>query len=377
MSQFKTITIEDTEMIYSLLREKFPNREIEIEYNDNTKEYLLSVTNNPFKEDPNVPVDIKIKIVYGDSVTGDTPLLLKRNGLIHIETIQSIFDESKKVEYPGLKMFDTTIRLEKEYSLSEYQVWSDIGWVDIKKVIRHKTDKKIYDILTDNGFVKVTEDHSLITENGEYIKPSECNLETRLLSNYPVQFDSSTKPISKDEAYIYGFYYGDCYTEYNDYVHKFYDSDRNKKIIAEILNSDIHVIKSFLEGYLSGEDKDNEKIEDIGFIECKGQICASGLFFLMRKLGYNVSIETREDKDNIFRLTFTNESQIKVCNQIKKIKVIENNDYVYDIETSIGRFQAGIGNIIVKNTDSVFLSLKYNRDDYTKNRQDTFKLSIQ
>ena len=95
----------------------------------------------------------------------------------------------------------------------------------------------------------------------------------------------------------------------------------------------------------------------------------------MKKLGYNVSINTREDKDNLFRLTITNEGQRKVCNQIKKIKVIENNDYVYDIETSIGRFQAGIGNIIVKNTDSVFLSLKYNRDDYTKNRQDTFKLS--
>ena len=37
-------------------------------------------------------------------------------------------------------------------------------------------------------------------------------------------------------------------------------------------------------------------------------------------------------------------------------KIFENyTDYVYDIETEDGTFQAGIGNLIVKNTDSVFL----------------------
>ena len=95
---FKTKSIEDTEMIYSLLRDKYPTRQIDIEFNDNTKEYLLKLTDKEFKEDPEVPVDIKIKIVYGDSVTGDTPLLLKKDGLIYIETIQSIFNEKEKVE---------------------------------------------------------------------------------------------------------------------------------------------------------------------------------------------------------------------------------------------------------------------------------------
>ena len=77
MSQFKTTTVEDTEMIYSLLRDKYPNRQIEIEFNDNTKEYLLSVTDKEFKEDPEVPVDIKIKIIYGD--TDSVFLSLKYN----------------------------------------------------------------------------------------------------------------------------------------------------------------------------------------------------------------------------------------------------------------------------------------------------------
>lgn len=436
-SQFKTTTIEDTEMIYSLLRDKYPNRQIEIEFNDNTKEYFLTVTDREFKEDPEVPVDIKIKIVYGDSVTGDTPVLLKKDSTVYIETIQSIFDESKKVEYPGFKLFDKTIRLEKEYSLSDYQIWSDIGWVDIKKVIRHKTDKKIYNILTHNGFVKVTEDHSLITDEGNPIKPSECNLETRLLSNYPSHFEyNNNNSISIDKAYIYGFFYGDgscdryeCpsgvkyswalnnadlnvieklksllekeYPEHtpiiydtmnssgvyklsvnnqkefiDEYRNKFYDSDRFKKVPTEIINSSVEILQSFFEGYWAADGcrKDKEKIGCTRF-DNKGQIGSAGLYYLMRKLGYNVSLNTRKDKENIFRLTITKKSQRKTSNQIKKIKVIENNNYVYDIETTIGRFNAGIGEIVCFNTDSVFLSLKYNRQDFTKNRQDTFKLA--
>ena len=436
MSQFKTTTIEDTEMIYSLLRDKYPDRQIEIEFNDNTKEYFLKLTNEKFKEDPKIPVDIKIKIIYGDSVTGDTPVLLKKDDNIYIETIQSIFEESKKFEYPGFKLFDKTIRLEKEYCLSDYQIWSDIGWVDIKKVIRHKTDKKIYNVLTHNGFVKVTEDHSLLNENGDIIKPSECNLETKLLSNYPTKFDCNIETISKDRAYIYGFFYGDgscdkydCpsglkyswalnnsdlnvienlkqlltkeYPEHNpivydtikssgvyklsvnnqkvfveEYRSKFYDSDRYKKVPSEILNSSLEVVQSFFEGYWAADGcrKDKEKIGCTRF-DNKGQIGSAGLYFLMRKLGYNVSINTREDKEKILRLTITQKQQRKIPNQIKKIKISNNDSYVYDIETECGRFQAGVGDIIVKNTDSVFLSLKYNRQDFNKNRADTFKLA--
>jgi len=436
MSQFKTTTIEDTEMIYTLLRDKYPNRQIEIEFNDNTKEYLLKVTNETYTEDPEVPVDIKIKVVYGDSVTGDTPVLLKKDGLVYIETIQSIFNEYEKFEYPGFKMFDKTIRLEKEYSTSDYQIWSDNGWVDIKKVIRHKCDKQVYNVLTHTGYVSVTEDHSLLENNGKIIKPSECNLDTQLLTNYPIQFESNVETISKDKAYIYGFFYGDgscdkyeCPSglkyswalnnsdinvinklkqllekEYpthkpimydtikssgvykltvnnqkefiEEYRNKFYDLDRYKKVPTEILNSSDDVIQSFFEGYWAADGcrKDKETIGCTRF-DNKGQIGTSGLYFLMKRLGYNVSINTREDKDNLYRLTITKKVQRKVENQIKKIKSTTHDNYVYDIETSSGRFQAGIGNIIVKNTDSVFLSLKYNRQDFTKNRADTFKLA--
>jgi ribosomal protein S8 len=435
-AKFKVTNIKDLEILYSVLRETYPKNEIEILFNWNTKEYNVYVKDKPYQQDPEVPIDLNIQVVYGDSVTGDTPLLLKKSGLVYIETIKSIFNIEKKQEYPGFKMFDKTIRLEKEFSTTDYQIWTDIGWVDIKRVIRHKCDKKIYKILTHTGYVKVTEDHSLIKEDLEIVKPKECDLETKLLNSYPSTFNESCNIISKDRAFIYGFFYGDgscnkynCksglkYTwalnnsdmdilnnlknllqkEYPDSVpviydtlessgvykltinnpknivlefrDKFYDSDKLKKIPTEILNSNNEIVQSFFNGYWAADGcrKDKEKIGCTRF-DNKGDIGSAGLYYLMKKLGYNVSLNTRSDKEKILRLTITEKSQRKISNQIKRIENIDHNDYVYDIETSIGRFSAGVGDIIISNTDSVFLRFKYNRDDFELNRRDTFRLA--
>ena len=436
---FKTKTIEDTELVYSLLREKHPERQIDIEYNDNTKDYILKLTDGKYVEDPEVVLDVKVNIIYGDSCTSDSSLLLRDpvTNLVHIETIQSIFDESKKVEYPGFKMFDKTIRLEKEYSITNYQVWTDLGWQNIKKVIRHKCKKKIYKILTHTGCVKVTEDHSLLNENKEVLKPTECEIGTKLLQSYPTSFNSSVNTISKDRAFIYGFFYGDGFScryecpsgikyswalnnadmdvldnlkillqnEYPDstpiiydtlnssgvyklsinnpknmveeYRHKFYDSDKYKKVPTEILNSSNEIIQSFFDGYWAADGcrKDKENIGCTRF-DNKGQIGSAGLYYLMKKLGYKVSLNTRDDKEKMLRLTITKKLQRKIPNKIKKIELQEStDDFVYDLETDCGRFNCGVGNIIVNNTDSIFCSMKFNREDFKKNREDTFKLA--
>jgi len=130
-------------------------------------------------------------IVYGDSVTGDEPLILRNEkGLIEIKTIESL---SEKWEaYENFKPFDTiqSNRREKEKSFVKYEVFANNKWNPIKKVIRHKTNKKIYRINTHCGVVDVTEDHSLLNENGEKIKPSECIVgETKLLHCFPNEFN--------------------------------------------------------------------------------------------------------------------------------------------------------------------------------------------
>jgi DNA polymerase elongation subunit (family B) len=61
----------------------------------------------------------------------------------------------------------------------------------------------------------------------------------------------------------------------------------------------------------------------------------------------------------MFRITLTQNQFRKSEDAIKKINNLGYiNDYVYDLETDMGRFHAGVGSMIVKNTDSVFFSPK-------------------
>jgi len=510
---YKTTNINDLEMIYSLLREQYPNNQIEIEYNDNDKEYTLNITNKKYIEDPDVPVDINVNIIYGDSVTKDTPLLLRDpiTKLVHIETIENIFDENKKVEYPGFKIFDKTIRLEKEYSLTNFEAWSDQGWKNIRKVIRHKCDKKIYRVLTHTGCVDVSEDHSLIKENGERIKPCELQLNDTLLHSFPDIFvenkttivkmkkviektkvcntckiekniteyykQNTTKDglkgrcrdcdyykksehplrnimkdfkfenyqLTKKEAEVWGMFMADgsC-GSYNcksgiknswalnnqdlkrlnyfkdilesiepikfeildtlessgvyklvpkgsikymvdKYRPLFYyqfdcnaDGDKYKIVPNCILNASRDIKLAYWKGYYEGDGSKTgyNHIEQPGFA-IKGKIGAQCMYYLMRSIGYNmgINITSHVKKQEMYFLNYTTFKFKKEIN-IKKIVEKEiTNEYIYDIETDIGKFGCGVGQLQAVNTDSIFCSYKFNRDNFEKNREDTFKLA--
>ena len=128
--------------------------------------------------------------IYGDSVTGDEPLILKGpDGKVTIKTIESLCNEWE--QYENFKPLDTVIsnRREKQKGYTKYKVWAKDKWNPIKKVIRHKTDKKIYRVNTHRGVVDVTEDHSLIGENYQKIKPEECSIGvTKLSHTFPKDF---------------------------------------------------------------------------------------------------------------------------------------------------------------------------------------------
>lgn len=354
--------------------------------------------------------------VYGDSVTGKTPLLLERDGSVYIETIQSIFNENNKVDYPGFKVLDTSVRTEKEYSKTNYKIWTDNGWQNIKKVIRHRCDKKIYNVLTHSGYVEVTEDHSLLDENAVIIKPKDCSIGTKLLSSYPDTFNESCNSISQAKAYVYGFFYnkGKCnydseniwslhgidskylckiknfieiqYLEvgvivsesidspgiYNitinnqkdmisEYNNKFYDSEKNKKVPDEILNSSVDVIRSFISGYSCSTDSIKEESNYDLTLDIQGQLNMARFYYLYKKLDYRITLGSDFNKITIID---SHNDQNKETNKIKKIECFDHDDYVYDIETASGRFQAGVGDIIVKNTDSVFVKFKTKTTDH-------------
>lgn len=410
-----------------------------------------------------------------DSVTADTPLLLKNNNdNIEIKTIDDLSDNW--IMNPN----------GKEYSTTDYQIWTENGWTGIKKIIRHKVSKPIYRVLTHTGVVDVTEDHSLLDMNGKKISPKKCAIDDQLLHSYPRFEDNSvdipedlesvniyklrdyaselkiqyyqrkTKSelidcirevvsvehlqlnmnvnIEVDEAYVMGFFWADgtagiyewkhlyknkdrprAYisnrTSYNwslsntnltflenckkilekhyDYEFKivecdvsklknrqryfkliinggqktipivqkyrnlFYDKDRHKRVPPEILNAPYEVRKSFFKGYYDG-DGCKYHLETTGskYFEICGKIGAHGMYFLCKSIGYEVSINHNIKKPRVYCLTITKGSQQHHPDTIKKIFCLgETEQYVYDLETENHHFQAGIGRLIVHNTD--------------------------
>ena len=148
----------------------------------------------------------------------------------------------------------------------------------------------------------------------------------------------------------------------------FYDSEGYKKVPYFILNSSDQVKIQFFDGYYEGDgDKHthhtdhthhtHNRIKQYKF-DIKGKIGAHGLYTLLYSLGHNIAINTNNKKENIYTLHTCDKfrkSQIEV-KKIIELPETKDNEYVYDIETESGRFLGGIGRIILKNTDSCYIS---------------------
>ena len=410
-----------------------------------------------------------------DSVTGDTPLLLKKNNILDIVKIEDLTNNWQIDEINN-----------KQYGLSDYQIWTDKGWTNIVKVIKHKVNKKIYRVLTHTGVVDVTEDHSLLNENGEEVSPKDIEIGGKLLHDFPMfeqfkthipdnlenmninqlfelastlkirlynkqnkstlinninkikdkyyhNFDNNTYNITANEAYAMGLFFADgsCGTYYWDYNYKnkdrpkeytmhresitwaisntnldflnkakeklemiynyefkiiqckvgdnqidsyklivnggksskdfvdkyrklFYcnfetDKTTDKKVPIEILNNTYEIRNEFFNGFYDG---DGCKVKETKFFDVCSKITTQGLFLLCKSLGYQVSINHQERKLKVYILTITKGFQQFNPNQIKKIIDLGVQECdVYDLETENHHFQAGVGQMIVHNTD--------------------------
>ena len=85
----------------------------------------------------------------------------------------------------------------------------------------------------------------------------------------------------------------------------------------------------------------NSKTKNIK-LSNKGKIGSSMLYYMFSSIGLNVSVNTRKDKLNITTY-ITSEKLRKHPNVLKKVDelYIENDEFVYDIETVTGNFNTG------------------------------------
>jgi DNA polymerase elongation subunit (family B) len=341
---------------------------------------------------------IGAKIVYGDSVPGDTPLLIKySNGYMDIQTINSIALPSEFIPYRNFKPLDDAIDHDtKEQAFTDALIWTDQGWSPIRRIIRHKTTKRIYRVNTFQGCVDVTEDHSLIGTDMKEVKPIDCIPgRTTILHSFPTDgplfFDDALNQ-TPEEAWLWGLYFacGNCdngvwgldtlninvlkkATRYLElqrtkrseehlcakYIELFHTGNGYKRIPYQILNAPLAVRQQFIKGY-----KASLPAQKLVSCVCKGKLAAQGLYFVLKSIGYDalsITMHARanyasdvycisEKPLNVFEECRDTVSQI-VCTK----DVNTTADHVYDIETDIGRFHAGIGSIVCKNTDSIMV----------------------
>lgn len=282
----------------------------------NSKEEFLDMFYNTIK-DLLEGYRIEPKVIYGDSVTGKMPVIIRRKimdeYIIEIKSIEDLSTTWKS--YREFKIYDVGIHSKEQDDDIDFDVWSYDGWTPVKRVIRHKTNKKIYGIFTKSGYVEVSEDHSLVKANGEIITPNKCkkgdlllindfNFKQEELMNYKLNKSNPNRMVNQQYNYI-----GQCS-----------HFPKEKVYVGEMI-----------------APYNMEKVIFTGVCNCP---------------------------------------EIKNRNEIVEIKDLGYiDDYVYDLETENHHFQAGVGNIVVHNTDSVFF--KSNIIDMESGEKLMDKLALQ
>jgi len=143
----------------------------------------------PESKDPRCAARCMAKVVYGDSVTGDTPIRVKqepRVGSPAGSTFWTIAIDSLHTLEPGQGWRRDGDK--ESYELERCMSWTETGWTRIHRIIRHRlpSSKQIHRVFLTVGWIDVTSDHSLLTADGTMITPREAVVGTRLLSTlYP------------------------------------------------------------------------------------------------------------------------------------------------------------------------------------------------
>uniref|UniRef100_A0A6C0KQ87 DNA polymerase n=1 Tax=viral metagenome TaxID=1070528 RepID=A0A6C0KQ87_9ZZZZ len=369
-------------------------------------------------------VNTKAEYVYGDSVANYTPVYVKINGNVDILTIEQLAEKYGNNNWIKCieegKQEKEFCELDNVQTWTE-NGWTKLFRVIRHELA---CNKRMIRVLTHTGCVDVTDDHSLVNSDGTEISPKDCSIGLELLHKDLPIFDKKETYITEDEAQIMGFFFGDgscgiyncasgkksswalnnssliLLNEYQDLCRKVYSefdwkirdtiessgvykltpnskgqygkivsfvknyrhllySENIKVIPLEILSSNENIQKAFWKGmYDADGDKDNNGCIRI---DQKNQLSATLIYLLAKNLGYSVSINTRLDKQDIYRITITTKKQRKNPIAIKKIYEIQYSGFIYDITTENHHFAAGVGNMIVHNTDSVFF--KFNLTD--------------
>lgn len=298
------------------------------------------------------------KVVYGDSVTGDTPLIVRRNnGLV----------ETLRIDELVVKDWWKTGN-DKEEAFVDVEVWQDGGFTRLLRVIRHSCKKQIIRVLTRTGLVDCTEDHSLLFPDGTAVRPGEVSIGADLLHAQDAdlieflqkQAENNAPSISLSEAHVMGRRLGaspsSLYAKLKEvgpvarHGQSFRNKHRESRIPAGLLNAPLPTVAAFWHALFDLQS---------GPVVVMGKEMLAGLWLLARRLGYHPSLEPTEGSSArlVCDQTAPEHPHEIIFLQAAPPSIKNREEYVYDLETASHHFHVGPGNLVVHNTDSCFVRL--------------------
>jgi DNA polymerase elongation subunit (family B) len=320
------------------------------------------------------------EIVYGDtdSVIGATPIPVFTDTMSYIP-IECLYQKASLELNQNAEILDVR-------SLN-YRTWTEKGWTNIVYIKKHTVVKRLYNVLTTQGHVIVTADHSLVRSDGTAAAALTLNVGQRLM-HHDVTQDASD---SYDEIFVYvsvivpfmSYYHAGslhlrpqnltyatyCMREFlaiispgvtvqvegkvltfsNDlWYQKYFCDGIYRKLPDFVYNYDILTLQSFFHHF----NKLRNKEQPIGSYPLLVQ---SGIFTLMNRLRRSGYIYNRDSWDL---------SSVASRSIVEKIIDLGINAVtVYDLETENHHFGVGPGNLIVHNSCMVRLpQVKKNED---------------
>ena len=300
-------------------------------------------------------VKTNAEYIYGDSVANYTPIYIRVNfQILDVCTIEelakkygrNIWTESMYNENGEKQEEEKEGKEGKEVcELNNIESWTENGWTKCYRVIRHRLapHKKMMRVITSTGLVDVTDDHSLVKKTGEEISPKDVEIGTELLHHSISQCIELQTNINNIK------------TLWKKLYDKSEKVENGKELILyfnnQIKASNVCIIANRLKYY--------------AYVEC----CNATHIRTNAHYNYSVTItknKLNENSDAIKKIIDMNREKNGEKNGEKnreknREKNEEKNDYVYDLTTENHHFAAGIGNMIVHNTDSVFFT--FNLED--------------
>ena len=261
---------------------------------------------------------------YGDSVISKTPLLLRLNyKTIYIDTIDNIiskqsswnhnyktylttlcnnklFPWNKKDDLTKKLLEDNIISNEKEYAYPNkiLEVWTEKGWTKITNVMRHKLHPS-------KKLYRIT------TYSGSVVVTSDHSLLKTESNNEPVA--ATPEEVKINDTLLHSMPLPDYYNKNYIFEKQFFTSE---------LLAMTYYYNAVMNNYIMEVDYDSKTNE------------------------------------YIISPTHTNDYRIRK----KELYNKTYNDYVYDLTTENHHFHAGVGSIIVHNTDSIFSCYRFRED---------------